>query len=204
MYLVRQTAPSAAVVDLAAVKAHLRISHAAEDALLQALINAVNEQLDGLDGILRRALVTQTWRLFRRDFPAEAVWRLPLPPLQSVSSITYIDLAGATQTVSAADYHVIAPTGAAGWIELVDTKTWPAAVADRPDAVRVDFVAGYGAASAVPVPIKQAALLMVGELYANRGDVDAAPMPAGGQYLVTPHGAAIAALLSKYLWREIA
>ncbi|HEY0281399.1 MAG TPA: hypothetical protein VGC27_02115, partial [Rhizomicrobium sp.] len=38
------------------------------------------------------------------------------------------------------------------------------------DAVEIAFTAGYGAADAVPQPIKQAILHIVADLYSHRGD----------------------------------
>lgn len=206
MYLVRKTAPAAAAVDLTTIKAHLRISHSAEDTWLTAALALATEALDGPNGKLRRALVTQTWYAYCRDFPIHTQWRLPLPPLQSVTAITYVDNGGTTQTVDSATYHVITPDGAAGFVELVDGESWPSDVADRPDAVRVEFVCGYGAASDVPAPIRHAMLLLIAELYENRGDNGAGePTALGpGVELVTAGAAAARALLSRYLWREMA
>src|SRR4029077_18050283 len=62
--------------------------------------------------VTHRAFITQTWDDVRDGFPGsdEAIW-LPRPPLISVTSVTYIDTAGATQTWSASLYTVIAPAG---------------------------------------------------------------------------------------------
>ncbi len=56
--------------------------------------------------------------------------------------------------------------------------------------MKVTFVAGYGVASAVPASIKQAALLLAGQMYANRGDasVEGAEraMPEAAKRLLMP------------------
>ena len=72
------------------------------------------------------------------------------------------------QTYSADNYYVITQD-VTGYVKLKAGCSWPS-IKERDDAVIVTFVAGYGAASAVPVAIKHAALLAAGRLYANRGD----------------------------------
>ncbi len=74
------TPPSADPVSLAETKTHLRVAHGEDDAYIGLLISAATQYLDGYDGILRRALVTQTW-----ETDAD---RLPLAPVQSVTSGT--------------------------------------------------------------------------------------------------------------------
>jgi uncharacterized phiE125 gp8 family phage protein len=208
MYLVRKTAPATALVDLTAAKAHLRVSHTADDTLLGSLITVATDMLDGPDGYLRRALVNQSWYAYCRDFPTGDRWHIPLPPLQSVAAVTYTDRDGVSRTVSTSIYRVITPAGRAGYIERVDGEVWPADVADRDDAVRVEFVAGYGAAATdVPAPIRHAMLLLIGELYAGRGDDGAEAPPvlvAPGTELATKNAATVRALVSRYLWREMA
>ena len=205
MFLVRKTAPAVTAVDLTTVKQHLRISNTASDTWLTSAIALAGEILDGPNGRLRRALATQTWYQYREEFPCDDEWRLPLPPLQSVTAVTYLDLDGTRQTVSAASYNVTTPDGAAGEIELLTGYSWPADVLDRDDAVRVEFVCGYGAASDVPAPIRHAMLLIISDLFANRGDeAGESKVALSGAALVTAAGVATDSLLSRYLWREVA
>lgn len=104
---------------------------------------------------LRRYLVTQTLDAYFDAFPdadKNNLRMIKLPPLQSVSAITYIDTDGAEQTLDAARYQVDA-TGNAGRILPAYGYDWPS-TRDQMNAVKVRFIAGYGAASAVPEPIK--------------------------------------------------
>lgn len=163
---VRTSAPAEALLSVADAKAHLRIDGSDHDTYLQALVAAAEAHLDGFAGVLGRALVTQTWRRSFDRFPDGNLIRLPLGPLQSVSSVTYYDTAGTSQTFSASSYHAVSDAiGPA--IVLDDDATWPNLDA-RPDAVTVTWVCGYGAASAVPAPIIQAAKLIIGDLFENR------------------------------------
>jgi uncharacterized phiE125 gp8 family phage protein len=98
-----------------------------------------------------------------------------LPPLISVSSINYVDANGVTPTLWAATKYIVdAPEGdhaQRGRITLAYGETWPV-TRDIANAVTVQFIAGYGAAAAVPQGIKQAMLLMIGHWYEHRESVN--------------------------------
>jgi len=184
---VRTVAPTAAPVSLVEAKAHLRVDHSDDDSLIEGLIEAATAYLDGWTGILGRALVTQTWRQDLAAFGDPI--RLPLSPVASVSSVTYYDQAGAEQTLSASAYVLLADSAGA-YIDLASGQSWPA-VANKADPVRVTFVTGYGAASDVPRPIRQAILLHLGLLYEHReaasGSGPAAELPLAHGALVAPY-----------------
>lgn len=178
-------APAAAPVSLEEAKLHCRVDDDAEDALITGLVSAATAHLDGYTGILGRALVTQTWRQDFCRFGAKM--RLPLRPVASITSVTYFDGDNAEQTLATSVYDIF--TDAAGsYVGLKPDQDWPSAYA-RPDAVSVAYVAGV-ASDAVPQPIKQAILLMVGHWYANREAV------AEGQMRDVPM--AVDALLRPY------
>lgn len=159
------TPPSAGdpVVTLAEAKLHLRVSHSTEDALIAALVAAATEHAQTET---RRQLVTATLRMDLDCFPADGVLELHRTPVQAVSGITYVDDAGATQTLAPADY-VVDTASAPARVVLADGSVWPTTDV-RPNAVSVTFTAGYGAAAAVPAGIKAWMLLQVGALYRNR------------------------------------
>lgn len=56
--LKRITAPTIEPITLAIAKAHLRVTHTAEDTLIPIYISAAVSKLDGKDGLLGRAMVT--------------------------------------------------------------------------------------------------------------------------------------------------
>ena len=73
--------PVDAVVSLTEAKAHLRVSHDDEDAEIAAMVDAATAYLDGLDGVLGRALGQQTWRaVFQAGSCTD---RLPIGPVIS-------------------------------------------------------------------------------------------------------------------------
>lgn len=160
----RITAPSVEPVALAAVKAHLRVDHDLDDALIGSYISAAREQAEN---ILQRTLISSQWRA---TFPKFLNDGLPLrkADVMSVESVQYVDSAGTIQTLAPSDYRVI-KSRAPALLRPGFNKNFPNTYSD-PEAVIVTYTAGYGAAAdAVPAPIKQWIMLRVGDLYENRG-----------------------------------
>ena len=163
------TAPALEPVSLPDAISHLRVTGLDESGLIEALITAARLSIEGRYGGLQRALITQTWDWFFDCFPVSSARPLevPMPPLQSVTSITYTDTEGAAQTWSAAKYTVDARS-LIGRIMPAYNETYPE-TRDVMNAVTVRFVAGFGAtAQDVPQPIRQAMLLLIGHMYENR------------------------------------
>lgn len=157
------TGPAIAPVTLAEVRMHCRVDGDDEDALLSGLVLAAVSHLDGWSGILGRCLISQTWR---QTFDAFGVLSLPFPA-QTVTAVTYVDPAGAVQTLAPTDYQLREfPGGSA--VEPFPGASWPSAAA-RAGSVAVTFVAGYGPASSdVPAAIRQAILMLAAHWYENR------------------------------------
>lgn len=172
MSLTRTLAPTLEPLTLQEAKDHLRVETTDEDSLIEPWIAAVTEHVEGRDGWLGRVLLTQTWewRLDRFPIGAATPLKVPLPPLQSVTSIQYVDTAGATQTWSSALYTVDS-SSEPGRIVPAFGETYPLTQAVI-DAVTVTFVAGYGEdPQDVPGPIRSAMLLMIGDLFRFRETV---------------------------------
>jgi uncharacterized phiE125 gp8 family phage protein len=88
--------------------------------------------------------------------------------VSSVSSVQYYDETNTLQTLSSAKYFL---GHANDRIHLVSGESWPT-VADRPDAVRVTYIAGFGTSSAaIPAQIHQALKLLVQHFYDTRTPV---------------------------------
>lgn len=153
-------------VTLAQAKAQCRVDSSDEDSFLQdSLIVGARQWAEAYTG---RAFVAQAWDLRLPGFPGCEI-ELPKPPLISVTSIKYLDTSGTEQTWATNQYTVtgIANPEGRGYISPVYGVIFPATL-PVPDAVRIVFVAGYGAASAVPQGIKNAILYHVAEAYQNR------------------------------------
>lgn len=187
----RVTPPAELPLTVDEAKDHLRVDHNDENPLIEALIDVVTERLDGYSGVLGRALITQTWQQRWSEFPRSRWLPLPLAPVQSVT-VEYLDETGTLNTLDSSRYYLV--NFASGpFVELDEDDTWPDE-ADRPDAVRVTTVCGYGdAADDVPRPIRQAALVMLSDLYEHREHVTvgvaagAIPMPLTAERLIAPY-----------------
>lgn len=173
--LKRSTEPSAGPVTLVDMKLHLRVDVADDDALITSYLAAAVRMCEEHT---RRAFMPQSWRLTLDEFPdgelnsrispAVEGWDilLPRPPYTSITSVTYKDTAGATQTLAATEYLALGDDEPAR-VALAYGKTWPNTY-PVPGAVAVTYACGYADAASVPEPIKQAIRFLVGHLYENR------------------------------------
>jgi uncharacterized phiE125 gp8 family phage protein len=149
---------------------HLRSANGdLEDDYIERLIRTAGVEAERFT---KRAFLTQTFALVLDGFVNPIV--LPRPPLQAVTSITYLDADGVTQTLQGSPslYQVSAPVGPTsrrGRIRPIYGTVWPTTRVQM-DAVRVEFVAGYGDGEDVPFPILEGMLLMIGEMYKQRSE----------------------------------
>ena len=98
------TPPAIQPITLAEAKLHLRVDHNDEDTLIESLIRAATEHLDGWTGILGRCLVEQVWRQDHDRFARQMI--IPLGPVMAVQSITWRDPAGQLSTVPSGSYDL--------------------------------------------------------------------------------------------------
>lgn len=163
-------APTVEPVTLCDARNHLRIeafgyplAHP-DDSYITALISVAREWCEQY---IRRALATQTVNVVLDEFSDTMV--LPITPVQSVTSIKYLDVAGVEQTLPSTVYYVDTFSGA---VKLNPNQVWPT-VYNRDDVITIDYKAGYTTGETldpmpIPFPIRAAMLLIVGSLYENR------------------------------------
>lgn len=164
-------------VSLSEARAHLRVDHDDEDALIAAYVSAAREKLEAMTG-----------RLFvqRQATFSASVWaseyRTPLAPLSAVSSVQYVDAQGATQNLTGTDWYSRA--GLDGRVYLTGHEP------SRQDNSLITVTATVGDATC-PHPIRAAILLIVGQLFEVRQDVvigvSAAGIPNGAAALAAPY-----------------
>lgn len=159
MRVIVVTPPAVPVVSLDQAKDHLRVRHDDEDALITAYIAAATAHIDGPGGWLGRALGDHV--LEARFDTFECIGALPYPPVIEVESVKYIDGDGVETTVAPSVYEVRGTVIGTTW-----GQSWPSPRSE-PEAVRIRYRAGY---QILPSPILAAILLMVGDLYRNRGE----------------------------------
>ncbi|HEY3363953.1 MAG TPA: head-tail connector protein [Symbiobacteriaceae bacterium] len=140
-----------------------------EDDLLNALITVARQTAELH---LRRALITQTWNLVLDQFPYdEDRLTIPLPRLQSIGTISYVNSANISANWDSSNY--IVDTGSEpGRLILAYARLWPIYIPQSANSVTIPFTCGYGStADKVPQPIRQGLKLLISHLYENRETV---------------------------------
>lgn len=168
--------PATEPLTLAEAKLHLRVETTEDDTLITSIIKAARV---AIENYLDQKLVTQTVAEYFDTFPLSGALGLSFWPVASITSITYTDTDGATQTWAGANYDV----DLYGQFGRGPARIYPAYLQNFPltreemNAVAITYVAGYGAAADVPDLIKAAMRLLIAEMYENRtGDPNAKQM----------------------------
>ena len=175
------TAPTEEPLTIGEANAHLRLDTADDEAMVYSLLTTARLKVEQDTG---RALVSQTWDFYWDDVPHGASFLLPKAPLQSITSITSYNDAGTGAVLNSTNY-VVDAVSEPGRVLLSATGAWPSDVRDY-NAFVVRAVCGYGAASAVPRPLVQAMLLLMGSLYEHREQVLITQF--AGQFIEVPFG----------------
>jgi len=182
MTLTLLTGPAEEPVSLAEARAHLKLDATEEDALLTALLTAARATLEAET---RRAFVMQSWRLTLDDWPPVPI-ELPLAPVASVTAVKVAALSGAMLPLDPAFYEVYAG-GEPARIAVKNGQAWPMP-ATRLAGIAIDFTGGYGAAADVPMPLRQAILMLAAHWFEHREPVgDGAKLPRTVSALVKPY-----------------
>lgn len=189
------TPPTQEPITLNEAKTHLRVDGTAEDSLITGLIVAARQYVEATT---HRAIMEQTWRMSIDEFPDDRVIYLSAPPLITIDNVTYYDEIGTKQTLSTASYFVDGDSEP-GRLVLSSTERWPA-TQERPNAVTVQFKAGYGVAADVPQAIKHAILMLVAHWYEHREAV----VIGTSSTISTQVSFAVDALLTPFrVWRYV-
>jgi hypothetical protein len=186
------TAPATEPVTLTEAKSYLRIDTSDEDTILGTFISAATMVIENYTN---RKFINQTWDLWLDCFPysmnfdamipegvtdgklseyltAKHYIEIPIYPLSSIVHLkTYTDADVAT-TMTSTDYIADVSTEPAR-LSLKNGTTWPTTFLRPVRGIQIQFVAGYGStAASTPTPIKQAILMLVGQMYSTRGCED--------------------------------
>ncbi len=169
-------------LSLTEAKAHLRIDHDDDDALVQSLIATATDHLERTTGI---CLLTQTWRLYLDAWPEQGLVKLPGYPVTAISEIRVYDGDG---QVSAEPVAWTLDSAARPARLMVTTAAQPGQMLN---GIEIDFQAGFGDTGAdVPDSLKRALLLHIALMHEFSGavanDQQPAAIPAGWDRLVAP------------------
>lgn len=162
---VRTIAPTDDPLTVDELKRQLNLSLdiSAHDELLLDCIKAAVEAWEADTPVV---CCTSTWVEKFDCWPN--VIELTRRPVQSVSSVTYLDASGDTQTLASSSYVFDAARvkPAVVWKPLIALPAL--SVSDNINLVTVTYVAGYGEASDVPFLIKAALKLKAAEFFQER------------------------------------
>lgn len=146
-----------------AAKLHLRISGAAEDALLERHAATALALCEAFTG---QALIVRTWETV---LPALAKWqRLGGAPVAAINSVEGLPAEGAGFALPAGSYAIDIDAAKEGWVRV----TSPSAAG----RVRVGYAAGLAAEwSGLPAPLAQGVVLLAAHLFEARASGGAPP-----------------------------
>lgn len=177
----RVTGPAAEPVTLIEAKSHSKFDDAANDGDIAAYLIAARESIERTCSL---AMIEQEWDLFI-DFAWPYVAsrypgcsgqqiEIPLAPLRSITSITYVDSSGNPQTLASDQYRVVR-TGLhnrRGLIVPAYGVSWPS-IRYQLEAITVRFKSGFGTQPGdVHEPVRQAIKLLAAHYCENREPVN--------------------------------
>jgi len=167
MSWVQTAAPATSAVNLADVKAHLRITTSDEDGILEAYVNAA---IDIVESKTRRAIISRTFRYEQPEFSEDM--EIPVAPLVSVQSVQYKNSNGTLTTWDSANY-LVDSTSLLGIVRRAAGVGFPTVLLNSPNGVQVNFTAGYGTTfDAVPQGLRFIVLMLAGHYFVNRAPVN--------------------------------
>ena len=183
------TAPTALPVDAEAFRRHaweVYDQDAEDDTYLEELLERATAHVET---ITNRRLVSQTWRGYLDAWPSgNGPIGLPFGRVASVTRFNWMGDDAVDHTLVENTHYAVS---VAGWFpKVVPIGGWPAGSLFVVDPIRVEFVAGFGAAAAVPADLKSAILILAAHWYKNReivriGNI-VSPMPTSFDALVAP------------------
>ena len=172
---------AASVVTSTEAKQRIRVDHSEEDSLITDYIAAATELVSAMTGLV---LGAETWQF--KVGPQRDALLLPVAPVNTVTTIAYLDQTEVVQSANVGDFVLYADPVRPS-LRPGRGKVWPAA-ADRDDAITITVSAGL---TALPPSLKTAILMMVAHWYRTREPViigmTSSETPFALNALIEPH-----------------
>lgn len=166
-------------------KAHLRVEHGEEDALITSLIASAFRHIENRTGQVfdkRDGIVMLADRLPQGSCGLELQWT----PVRAVSEVSYLDSTG-VRTVLEAGALDVEKRGVYPVLYPAIDASWPDHRPQRA-SVQITVNAGY---EECPADVSAAALLIIGHLYEHRESVVvgtiSSELPMGVEMLLAPY-----------------
>lgn len=194
------TAQTDSAITLAELKAYLKVDSSDDDTVLNIIKQTVDAWAKDYTG---RTLCTTTYQMFidtlydidrsiiegvyvapDMELTRRAI-HLPFSPVSSISHVKYYGDDDVAVTYASSNYFLDNASEPSRFT-LKTGKTYPSGI--RPvNGFEIQYVAGYGDNTAVPLPIKQACLIYGAHLFEQRGDTENNPIaPTTATRLLTP------------------
>lgn len=163
--------PAAEPITLTEAKSHLNVTSSTKDTEITSLITTARRVIERY---LNRAILTQTWKVYADCWKNEM--KIPYPRLQSITHVKYYNVDGVQQTLATSQYWVITSDEPGRIVRKYDV-TYPELQYGRPDAIEIQYVAGWLATAAspdygvVPDEIKHAIKLLITNYFEHKGDI---------------------------------
>jgi len=169
------TATSSEQLTVTQLKTHLRVLTDDDDTYIALLGTNAREYIEYYTN---QAMVPKTVVLYMENFPAgdDPLVFNDYNPLQSVSSIVYLDEDGTSGAMSTADYNIDTHSRC-GRIYPAQTTSWPGDIYSYPDHDNVWITFGCGHTTATcPEAFRHAEKMLVEHWYKNRSPVSTGPI----------------------------
>jgi uncharacterized phiE125 gp8 family phage protein len=155
--------PATEPIALDEIENFLRISNEPDVTILTDMISAARKRVEAMTG---RQLITATWELRLDSFPG--MIKIPMPPLQSITFLKYLDTGGIEQDLTEDIDFIVDTYSEPARITPAYGTVWPLTQSVF-NAVRLIFVAGYGDNDTdIPEPIRNYMKVFIGAMYENR------------------------------------
>jgi uncharacterized phiE125 gp8 family phage protein len=161
MGLVITVEPAEEPVTLAEASLFMRYTGSLQNAVVTALIVAARKDVESWTN---KTMVTTTYEYYTNNLYDEIL--IPTGTIQSIASITYQDSADATQTLTSTLYK-LDNKSIQNKVFRDPLESYPQVLV-QPNAVKITFDAGFGAASTVPENLKTVIKMRVAELFEHR------------------------------------
>jgi uncharacterized phiE125 gp8 family phage protein len=171
--------PIAEPLTLAEVKSHLRITHSDDDTFISTLIIAARRMTEQRYDL---CLMPQSWSIYFDRWPEDGIFSLPLYPVAAIADLKIYGDDDVAATIDPAHY-LLDVASKPSRLVLRRGRSFPPP-GRRVNGIEIKLNCGF---AAVPAPIKQALLTMIGDLYANRGDGQTSEMPFSAHELLAPY-----------------
>ncbi|MCG7984733.1 MAG: hypothetical protein JAY90_18525 [Candidatus Thiodiazotropha lotti] len=160
------TEPAVEPLSVDEVKTFFSITDSLNDVAIATFIKSARLQAESHTA---RSFITQTVELALDEFPNEI--ELPLFPVQSITSVKYIDTDETEQTLDSSTY-TLDQYSPRRWLLPTYNNYWPT-TSTSANAVKIRYVTGWGdAGTDVPEDIKLAMLIAIGQWIHNLPSVE--------------------------------